>query len=263
MRLAIALLALTVTFPARLLAEQPVTIRFQAVVGDAPLVCGREYPEVGPAKSRITPADFRFYLHDVRVVNDGGIQIPVDLDQDGQWQTGEIALLDFENRTGRCAQGTPEMNDTVRAKVPDGTVIRGLHFRVGVPDDRNHLFAATSPPPLNLSAMFWSWSEGYIFMRLDYYSPGAAKVFPIHMGGDATQVDVTIPEFNPATDTVVVDLAALLRNAANACMGGFKSVGCKPMWDSVASSSAVISDAVSFFRRGVGRATASTSPGAP
>lgn len=41
-------------------APKPVTLRFQAQVGDAAFACGREYSGVGVTKSHISARDFRF-----------------------------------------------------------------------------------------------------------------------------------------------------------------------------------------------------------
>ena len=34
-------------------------------------------------------------------------------------------------------------------------------------DSLNHVLAATQPPPMNVSSMFWGWSAGYDFLRVD------------------------------------------------------------------------------------------------
>src|SRR5689334_23367340 len=66
--------------------EQPVTITFSAVVADQRFACGNIYHDIGTTKVDLIPADLRFYLHDVRLVNDAGVEVPVQLDQDGAWQ---------------------------------------------------------------------------------------------------------------------------------------------------------------------------------
>lgn len=54
------------------------------------------------------------------------------LDQDGAWQLGDLALLDFEDASGACANGTAGMNTTLRGTVPEGEYT-GLSFTIGVP----------------------------------------------------------------------------------------------------------------------------------
>jgi hypothetical protein len=51
---------------------QPVSIQFKAVVGDAALACGKSYPNIGTTKSTISPRDFRFYIHNVRLLDHSG-----------------------------------------------------------------------------------------------------------------------------------------------------------------------------------------------
>lgn len=45
-----------------------------------------------------------------------------------------------------------------------------LSFDLGVPFDINHLNPVTQPAPLNEPDMFWTWRNGYKFLRLDMRS---------------------------------------------------------------------------------------------
>ena len=36
--------------------------------------------------------------------------------QDGKWQLDDLALLDFEDGTSSCVNGTPEVNDRVTGR---------------------------------------------------------------------------------------------------------------------------------------------------
>jgi uncharacterized repeat protein (TIGR04052 family) len=195
-------------------AQQPIEVRFKALVGEQPLACGKEYDAIGLSKSRITPKDFRFYIRDLRVVDDKGVQIPVDLEQDGKWQLDRIALLDFEDRTGSCAQGTPDLNDKVKGTVPSGTVVSGIRFRLGIPPERNHAPSIyNAPAPLSLSAMIWSWATGYLFMRADYET-AAGRSSPIHIGDVQDNLpwpDVEFMGFDLSKDAIAADLAVLLK----------------------------------------------------
>ena len=56
---------------------QPVTIRFKAVVGAEDFACGRSYHGIGVTKSTIKPKDFRFYVHNVRLLDEKGREVPV------------------------------------------------------------------------------------------------------------------------------------------------------------------------------------------
>jgi len=88
-------------------ADQKVAIRFQAQVGTEKLVCGQTYGGIGTTGSKITPHDFRFYIHDVALIDQSGKSVPVQLEQDGKWQLDDVALLDFENGTAGCVIASP------------------------------------------------------------------------------------------------------------------------------------------------------------
>ena len=60
----------------------------------------------------------------VRLVKADGSEVPVTLTQDGLWQVDDVALLDFENATGACANGTEETRDVVEGTVPAGRLRR-------------------------------------------------------------------------------------------------------------------------------------------
>lgn len=149
-------------------AGQPIALQFAGRVGDAPFSCGGTYEDIGTTGTTFTAYDFRFYVHDVRVVTAEGEEIPVTLEDDGTWQNGEVALLDFETG-GDCMAGNPATNDRVVGTIPEdvGGTITALRFRLGVPEHLNHLNAATQPPPLNTTSLFWGWSAGYDFLRVD------------------------------------------------------------------------------------------------
>ena len=247
--------AVFLAFSTTLPAAGPVSIRFQAMVGDRKLSCGEYYENIGITHSRITPHDFRFYVHNIRLIDDKGSEVAVELDQDGKWQLDDVALLDFENATGGCANGTPETNDGVTGTVPDAKYT-GLRFTVGVPFNKNHTDLTTQPPPLNLTAMAWVWNAGRKFMRLDFASTGLPRGFAIHLGSTGctpNQTKTTVPAscsetnrpeielsgFDPSRDIVIADLAALLKdsnvdinqeNTPAGCMSGPEDGDCAPIF---------------------------------
>jgi len=67
-----------------------------------------------------------------------GKSIPVNLTQDGKWQYQNVALLDFENKSGGCANGTVETRNQIVGTIPKGNY-QGLQFTLGVPFNLNHL----------------------------------------------------------------------------------------------------------------------------
>jgi uncharacterized repeat protein (TIGR04052 family) len=233
----------------------PIEIQFAAHVNGKPLACGQSYSGVGITKSTITPRDFRFYIHDVRLIDDSGNEVPLTLKQDEKWQLDNLALLDFENATGACSNGTPELNTKITGAIPAGKSFTGLRFTLGVPFDKNHLDPLNAPSPLNLTALSWVWNAGRKFARLDFSSTGAPRGWAIHLGStgctpddtkttiptscaNPNRVDVTLKQFNPATDVVVADLASLLADSdvdttgkmMAGCMSGPSTPACGPLF---------------------------------
>jgi uncharacterized repeat protein (TIGR04052 family) len=247
---------------------QPVTLRFAAQVNGQPFVCGQSYAGVGTTRSTITPSDFRFYVTEVQLVEASGRTVPVTLAQDGSWQLENLALLDFENGTGPCRNGTAATNTTVRGTAPAGTYT-GLRFTLGVPFARNHGDPTTAPSPLNLTAMFWNWQGGYKFIKFDTATSGQtatttppdprgggnASGFSVHLGstmcaspsrteapkaecGNPNRVTVRFDRFDAATQTVVADIGSVLAGAnvdVNApgtspgCMSFLNDADCPPV----------------------------------
>ena len=145
---------------------QEVTINFAGSVGDREFACGESYEGVGAAESTITPTDFRFYVSNLAMVDESGNEVPIELEQDGKWQHENVALLDFEDGSGACDNGTPETRTTVVGTVPAGDY-QDLQFTLGVPKRLNHEDAALAPSPLNLTSMWWNWQGGYKFLRVE------------------------------------------------------------------------------------------------
>ena len=82
----------------------PVEIRFRAMVGSMPFACGMMYSGLGTTMSTWRPKDFRFYVHDVKLLTASGTEVPVTLAEEMTWQRDGVALLDFEDRAGDCAE---------------------------------------------------------------------------------------------------------------------------------------------------------------
>ena len=172
-------------------AQQPVTITFNGMVGDAPIACGQDYPNIGSEGTTIAFQDARVYVSNVRLVNAAGQEVPVTLEQDGLWQVQNVALLDYENATGGCSDvGTTAMNDQVIGTVPEGNY-DGLVFDLGVPFELNHADATTAPSPLNVSSLFWSWQYGYKFARIEILKAQVA-------GSNAPDETVSVGKGNEA-----------------------------------------------------------------
>lgn len=256
--------------------SQTVSIRFQAMVAGEPLACGKSYAGVGTTKSTITPRDFRFYVHNLRLVDAAGKEVALELKQNDKWQLDNVALLDFENAMGSCANGTPDLNDRIVGTVPAGASYTGLRFTLGVPFEKNHTDLTKMPPPLNLTALAWVWNAGRKFARLDFSSTGVPRGYAIHLGStgckpddtkstiptacaEPNRVEVALDNFDPSRATVVADLAALLQDSnvdqggkmMSGCMSGPSTVACGPLFSNLGlpfPNQPV--KAQTFFRRG-------------
>lgn len=236
-------------------ADRDVTVRFEALVGDATARCGGTYDGVGTTGTQLTVGDLRFYVHDVRFVTADGGEVPLALDAESEFQDGDVALLDFEDKSDTyCAMGTEAMNDTLTGTIPDGVDVVGIRFTLGVPQDRNHEDVTFAPAPLNQGSMYWGWNGGYKFFRLDGATTGLTEGFRVHLGDTACEGDgrgnitgcaqdnraeITLDGFDPDTGVVVVDLAALLaesdmdadQGGPPGCMAGFDDPDCAAIFD--------------------------------
>jgi uncharacterized repeat protein (TIGR04052 family) len=246
--------------------SQAVDLKFAAQINGQPFACGQRYEGVGTTRSTITPSDFRMYVSDVKLVRKDGSTVPVQLTQDGIWQQQSVALLDFENGTGPCRNGTEAINTSVRGQVPAG-VYTGVELTVGVPFAQNHQDPTVAPAPLNSTAMFWNWQGGYKFIKFDTASSGihadkpagttpAGPVtrYSVHLGStvcasesrtqapsacqNPNRVTVRLDGFDLRTHTVVADMGAVLAQAnvdTNAqgtspgCMSFPKDGDCPPV----------------------------------
>lgn len=261
---------------------QSVTLRFKPVVGDKAFACGESYDGVGVTRSKITPTDFRLYIHNVRLIDASGKETPIELEQDGKWQFENIALLDFENGSGPCANGTAETRDFIKGTAPAGNYA-GVRFTLGVPFERNHADPAKQPSPLNLTQLFWVWNSGYKFARIEMRTTGMPQGWFLHLGSagctpaDTTQTlptkcafpnraEITLTDFNAQSDSVIVDLKELLEGAnvdvnqpktARGCMSAQNDGDCAALFANLGLPFAgKQSTGQRFFRREAGRQTA-------
>jgi len=190
-----------------------VSIPFAAQFGAESLTCTEQNGAI-----RLT--DLRFYVQDVQLITVDGDAVNVILNPDDTWQQRDLALLDLEDGSGSCLNGSSETNETLRGSVPDGEY-RGLSFTVGVPFERNHADPLQAKAPLGDAAMHWHWRAGYKFMRAGIRN--ADDGFWLHLGSTGCEgtvrnitacnsenrVRVVLTNFVLGRDAVVVDLAAL------------------------------------------------------
>ncbi len=243
--------------------QQPIEIKFAAQVNGQPFSCGESYKDVGTTKSTITLSDFRFFVSEVELLDAQGRATPVTLTQDKTWQFENVALLDFENASGPCRNGTLPTNTSVRGTVPTGKYT-GVRFTLGVPFKLNHVDPTTAPAPLSSTAMFWTWQGGYKFLKVDMASSGstagqghgaahgaghgaghgggAASGFSVHLGStmcaspsksaaptacaNPNRLTVSFTQFDPSKQTVVADIGAVLTGANVDVNASGTSPGC-------------------------------------
>lgn len=247
-------------------SNQSVTLKFAAEINGQIFECGKSYANVGTTRSTITPSDFRMYVSEIKLVRKDGEKVAVELQQDGIWQHQNVALLDFENGTGSCRNGTIPINTTIRGSVPTGEYT-GLEFTVGVPFELNHQDPTIAPSPMNSTAMFWNWQGGYKFIKFDTAStgispqkPAAANVvgpvtgYSVHLGSTAcaapsrtqapkscqnpNRIAVRFDRFNHQTNVIVADMGSVLALAnvdvnapgsAAGCMSAPDDADCPPI----------------------------------
>lgn len=226
----LALLAAFAAAPA--FADQPVTINFAAEIGGAAFACDATYAGLGTAKTEVKGTDFRVYVSDVEMISADGSRAPVTLTP-SDWQHKGVALLDFEDGSGACSNGTKPLNTTISGAVAQGDYT-GVAFKVGVPFDLNHGDPTVAPSPLNLTSMFWNWRGGYKFVRIDMVPTDRKENGPkgwfLHLGSTMCEaaskteapaepcknpnlMDVAFEGFDPASQTIVIDPAPVVADA--------------------------------------------------
>jgi uncharacterized repeat protein (TIGR04052 family) len=229
--------------------KQKVVLKFAAGVGEETVRCGNSYASLGTTAVNGEILDLRYYVSNIRLINEVGEEVELGLDQDGTWQVENVALLDFEDGTGKCGDaGTGQVRGEVSGEVPPGEYT-GVVFDVGVPFDLNHDDLAAAPSPLNVSAMYWAWSIGYKFVRIDLETDGGTP-WSVHIGstmcesGGPTEPPVSqcarvnIPEirfdsFDLDHDTIVFDLGTLLASSDVTQDTPDTSTGCQSFSDDV------------------------------
>ena len=254
-------------------AMQAFAIRFAAQAGSTPVSCGAPITGVGLAGTQTTDlVDFRFYVHNVELLTASGAAVPLAIDNESPWQNNGVALLDFENATGRCT-GTTLMRDVVRGMAPAGTYT-GIRFALGVPFAQNHADASAAAAPLNVTALFWNWQGGYKFARIDtstVVTGETRQAFNIHLGstgcdgtpaGGVTMCSapnrptIELSGFNPATSVIIADYAQLVEGVdlrlntattAPGCMSGEADPECMEVLPSFGAPFGSAAAAQDFF----------------
>jgi uncharacterized repeat protein (TIGR04052 family) len=195
--------------------QQTIEIPFVPRFGEQPISC--ETNDTG-----IAMTDLRFYIHDLRLLGTDGTETTVTMLEDPLWQGNAVALLDFEDGSGACINGTQQTNTVIRAQVPEDEYT-GVRFRIGVPEDLNHADPLRAEAPLNYSVMHWHWRTGYKFLRAGIANDSDG--FWMHLGSSRCESTssnagrcrapnrplVELAAFIPGDDVVEVDLQQLVQ----------------------------------------------------
>lgn len=247
-----------------LAAERSVTISFGIVAGAAPVGCATPAAALGRPAVAAGLRDARFYVHDLTLIDAAGKAWPVMLEET-LWQHDGVALIDAEDATGACREGTPETNTRVTGQVDDGAGAGPwrLAFTLGVPQRLNHTATDLAPPPLDLAAMGWGWQAGRKYVKLELLPEGGvarpdggrAGTWFLHLGatgctgnpvtGEIVSCDrpnrpaVTTRPFDPARERVVLDLAVLFaatdlardQGGAVGCMSAPDDADCPALFE--------------------------------
>jgi len=191
----------------------PVHIEFSASWAGQPVQCD---------DTPLALTDLRFYVSELLVIDSSGAEHPVSLTPDERWQQQDIALIDLENGSGACSNGTSDVNTAIRGTVATSDFV-GVRFTIGVPFDMNHANPLLAQPPLDDAAMHWHWRSGYKFLRAGISSP--TDSFWIHLGSTGCEgtiqnitgcsspnrVTVSIADFSADGGRIALELSELFR----------------------------------------------------
>jgi uncharacterized repeat protein (TIGR04052 family) len=165
-------------------------------------------------------------VQEVRLLREGsGQEERVQLDVLPPFQRAEVALIDFTDATGKCAESEGSIvNTVIRGKVPAGSY-DGIVFVNGVPEELNHAGPAeTAGAPLDDITLFWNWLGGYRFI--------VAELLPMGGAHDAGQIDAAVGAdagavVHPGTqDGGTAADAAVGHSASSAAFVHIGSTGC-------------------------------------
>lgn len=239
-------------------ATQSVSIDFGVVAGGQTVGCGLPVAGHGTKATSGQVKDLRFYITNVLLIDAQGNQVALKLDDNAN-QARDVALIDFEDATGKCptSTGTATTYTTLTGKVVPGNYV-GIAMTLGVPvksadadkASLNHsdTTAATTPALLTSSAMAWSWQSGRKFSKIEFVPDtpitrptGTTTTWNVHLGstgckGDPTKgivtactnpnrMDFSFAAFNASTQKIVLDLAELFKNSDLSYDGG-GAAGC-------------------------------------
>lgn len=239
-----------------------IDIQFAAVAGAQAVDCSSNLTNLGTGNASGGLKDMRFYISDVKLVRADGVDVPLTLGANSNWNVTQgdsaVTLIDLENNTGSCV-GTAATNTGIQGTVPAGNYV-GVKMTLGVPFALNHTNqgadVGVTPAVVNNAVhpnMAWSWAGGRKFAKIEVTNAAwTAPTFNVHLGStgctgtnpSAGQVDscsrpnrlnFAFASFDPSTQKVAVDVQALLAandvtvntpNTAPGCMSASNDPEC-------------------------------------
>ncbi len=217
-------------------------LKFAAKVGTESFACNKTFM-VGSTNTVWTPKDFRFYVSNVRLLSADGGERPYTLKDDGVWQGEQVGLLDFEDAAAQCSNGGTSATNAQLSGEATGGAYTGVRFTLGLPFELNHRDATVAQAPFNSSALFWNWQGGYKFVRIDGNTTGLPNGHNVHLGSSGcindplmpdkvtscafpNRVEITLENFNLATQVVVEDYGALVKESNLDVNAAMSAPGC-------------------------------------
>lgn len=163
-------------------------LSFEAMFGDSVLVFNNK-TYITQNGDSVNISTFKYYISNIQLIKT----------DNSTYTVPESYLLVNHNASGSMASFT-------LSNIPVGQY-KGIKMLIGVDSARNVSGAQTDAlDPSN--GMFWSWSTGYIMMKLEGTSPQVgwtSKTFQFHIGGFSGTYNVLKwinPSFNLATADV-------------------------------------------------------------
>ncbi|MDZ7925587.1 MAG: metallo-mystery pair system four-Cys motif protein [Marinagarivorans sp.] len=230
----------------------PFSLNFKAIAGDFEVDCDNAIDGLGPnGDYSVGVADLRFFISNLQLFDAEGKKIAIALDANAfqlNHPKGAVALIDFTgNDSGFCKagqEGTARTNTKITGTLNAATnnnAINKVTFDVGVAQPvMQAVIAATdvmTDAPSPLGELQWSWASGYRhfvvnFVAMDATHNDITVNSGFHIGstncastanpskaltdkaecGRLNTPKVELNNFNPATQTVTVDLKAVFAN---------------------------------------------------
>lgn len=220
-------------------------LTFGAVFEDELVGCGDQLEGFGPSQTAsIELSDLRFYVSNLRFFDEGGAEVPIELDVNEFQLTNEhgtVALIDLTGTgSGACAgngltypEGTARTNESITGRTHPEKVHR-VSFDVGVPQSlMKHTIAnnTAEDAPSPMREMHWSWAYAYrnFVMNFTILDDGVAGEGYVHIGstdcggdgaraltdrdacGKPNAATVALTPFHLADDArVAVDISSVL-----------------------------------------------------